>query len=545
MASETKGSTLNSATFRRRTTSDRRYRTLLSNLSNIVNKGNARLLFKLFDVPSFTGDIMLGSPDIGSGLFMYIDGQNVISSDDVSYLEKVFMAAKEYGAVRLIREYDNEIHGRPKIQDRTDLRGTRRSSGIHQSWTGNIQTPGEEKMISRKDVSYLVDIFKRLNVEPALNSLERYPRETGQEYGTADTINELPEIQPFTFLLYNLSRCVPKQVIHEIMTRQHIELWITQSKMDHIMHSRNPTIEFIKHLEKRRRITRRDVSLLKTLFKDLLVALVYLNQYETEIQKSKLHEGKYLMSPIGLHIDVEISPYSFLLYNLSRCISKETVEIMIANEATPSDPKLNILQSKSPIIEFVKYLEKVQKILRNDVSYLEAILSSSGLNIASQYVKQYQHEIAHSVQGSHLYCMNRFNREILTDIRRKIGLDRMLRNGLLCLEDVSNATNSTYATRDLNIDNLVTIFFARILSNDLRAFSVFRTFFKKYESQSVVNWFPDFPSSTHANSGISCRDALYAIFLSSDFNVRLMLILKMAACQFAVPILLPYPGDSK
>lgn len=108
--------TLTSATFRRRTTSDRRYRTLLSNLSNIVNKGNAKLLFKLFDVPSFTGDIMLGSPDIGSGLFMYIDGQKVISSDDVSYLEQVFMAAKEYGAVRLIREYDNEIHGRPKIQ---------------------------------------------------------------------------------------------------------------------------------------------------------------------------------------------------------------------------------------------------------------------------------------------------------------------------------------------------------------------------------------------------------------------------------------------
>lgn len=112
-------------------------------------------------------------------------------------------------------------------------------------------------------------------------------------FPVTDTINELPEIQPFTFLLYNLSRCVPKQVIHEIMTRQHIELWITQSKMDHIMHSRNPTIEFIKHLEKRRRITRRDVSLLKTLFKDLLVALVYLNQYETEIQKSKLHEGKF------------------------------------------------------------------------------------------------------------------------------------------------------------------------------------------------------------------------------------------------------------
>lgn len=105
------------------------------------------------------------------------------------------------------------------------------------------------------------------------------------------------------------------------------------------------------------------------------------------------------MSPIGLHIDVEISPYSFLLYNLSRCISKETVEIMIANEATPSDPKLNIIQSKSPIIEFVKYLEKIPKISRNDVSYLEAILSSSGLYIASQYVKQYQHEIAHSVQG--------------------------------------------------------------------------------------------------------------------------------------------------
>lgn len=140
--------------------------------------------------------------------------------------------------------------------------------------------------------------------------------------------------------------------------------------------------------------------------------------------------------------------------------------------------------------------------------------------------------------------MNRFNWDILTDIRRKIGLDRMLRNGLLCLEDVSNVTNSTHATRDLNIDNLVTIFFDRILSNDLRAFSVFRTFFKKYESQSVMNWFPDLPSNTHANSGISCRDALYAIFLSSDFNVRLMLILKMAACQFAVPILLPYPGDS-
>lgn len=123
--------------------------------------------------------------------------------------------------------------------------------------------------------------------------------------------------------------------------------------------------------------------------------------------------------------------------------------------------------------------------------------------------------------------------ETFDKVCNMLRLGRWGKFGYIAYPDVQKIRgNHLHPETKICTENVVTIFFSRILANDNEAVSVFKHL-TAYECTQ---------GDAHGGrTGISCRDAIFAIIHSCDPFVRQALLSHMYMSNLAVPVLLPSP----